>query len=445
MDRRRYAFVGVGSRSRFYMNALMGSYAERSAIVGICDSNQHRAKLAAAKVESSGASCSPVCYSPEGFVEMLRREKVDTVIVTSIDRTHHQYILSALEMGCEVICEKPLTMTEGRVQALLEATNKYGRHVTVTFNYRFSPRNAALAAAIRSGAIGEVQSVHFEWVLDTRHGADYFRRWHRDRANSGGLMVHKASHHMDLASWWVGSRPERVFGFGGLRFYGRENAERRGIRRIGFRGTGHVGDPFAIDLASDPDMRELYLEAEGEDGYLRDQGVFSDGITIEDDMAVLVRYRSGATMSYHLTAYGPWEGYRVSVNGTGGRLELEVVETAATIGRDAEDIGPEPPSPGFEINEVPGPQEGTSLWWRPLWRPPVSLKVPEGGGGHGGGDPKLLETLFGDAPADPMGFRADEIDGAYAALTGIAANRSFVTGSAIALTDLVPGALLEDW
>ena len=44
-------------------------------------------------------------------------------------------------------------------------------------------------------------------------------------------------------------------------------------------------------------------------------------------MAVLVRYATGATMSYHLTAYAPWEGYRLMVNGSRGRLELEVVES----------------------------------------------------------------------------------------------------------------------
>ena len=57
-------------------------------------------------------------------------------------------------------------------------------------------------------------------MLDTKHGADYFRRWHRDKAHSGGLLVHKASHHFDLVNWWIQSAPTRVFASGGLRFYG---------------------------------------------------------------------------------------------------------------------------------------------------------------------------------------------------------------------------------
>ena len=50
--------------------------------------------------------------------------------------------------------------------------------------------------------------MHFEWALDTVHGADYFRRWHREKKNSGGLLVHKSSHHFDLVNWWLGDVPD---------------------------------------------------------------------------------------------------------------------------------------------------------------------------------------------------------------------------------------------
>ena len=77
------------------------------------------------------------------------------------------------------------------------------------------------------------------------------------------------------------------------------------------------------------------LDAEVADGYHRDQNVFAPGVTIEDDMAVLARYSTGATMTYHLTAYAPWEGYLVMVNGSRGRLELEVVESDfSSVGSD---------------------------------------------------------------------------------------------------------------
>ena len=151
------------------------------------------------------------------------------------------------------------------------------------------------------GAIGEIKQVHFEWLLDTSHGADYFRRWHRDKRNSGGLLVHKATHHFDLVNFWLGTRPKQVFAFGDLMFYGRENAENRGITKFYYRAHGSEyakDDPFALHMEGSKTMENLYLNAETGDGYLRDQSVFGDGISIEDVMNVLVKYENGAIMSY---------------------------------------------------------------------------------------------------------------------------------------------------
>ncbi len=100
-----------------------------------------------------------------------------------------------------------------------------------------------------------------------------------------------------------------------------------------------TGDPFALDLTADARLKALYLDNEHHDGYLRDRDVFDPGITIEDNLAVLVDYDSGATLSYSLNAHSPWEGYRVSVNGTEGRAELEVVERGAVLIGEA-DRGP---------------------------------------------------------------------------------------------------------
>lgn len=223
-----------------------------------------------------------------------------------------------------------MTTDADRARRILDARRRTGREVRVAFNYRYNPVHSAVREILASGGIGEVGSVHFEWLLDLRHGADYFRRWHREKANSGGLMVHKSTHHFDLVNWWLGTRPETVYAQGGLFFYGDTAGGRRGLARPYTRAHGSPAardDPFAVHLADSPALRALYLDAEHEDGYHRDQNVFGPGVTIEDDMAVLVRYASGATLTYHLTAYAPREGYRVCFNGSEGRLELLVEES----------------------------------------------------------------------------------------------------------------------
>ncbi|MEQ7125150.1 Gfo/Idh/MocA family oxidoreductase [Actinopolymorpha sp. B11F2] len=435
-ERARYAVVGLGSRSRMFTTALLTEYHESGQLVALCDPNQTRMGYYNKKFADSYGIAPIPTYAPDEFVRMLDEERVDTVIVTSVDRTHDHYIVTAMENGRDVISEKPLTTDADKCQRILDTQHRTGQKLTVSFNYRYAPRNSAVKDLIQSGAIGDVQSVHFEWLLDTRHGADYFRRWHRDKRNSGGLMIHKASHHFDLVNWWLGTVPETVFGFGDLRFYGRDNAERRGEVVRSYRSHGSPDgekNPWAISLADDPTLRALYLDAEHEDGYLRDRNVFADGISIEDDMSVLVRYATGATMTYHLTAYSPWEGYRVMFNGTKGRLELNVEERSYVSG-----TAQDPNKPGAGAAKKAPPIDRAQLMIRPLWDVPRPVEVEEGAGGHGGGDRRLLNDLFGEVKeADPLGRAATHVDGAYAMLVGAAANRSFASGLPVRIRDLV--------
>ena len=434
-ERKRYAVVGLGSRSRMFTTALLKDYPDRSALVAFCDQNQTRMDYYNQYyAETAGATPVPT-YKPEHFDRMVEEQQVDCVIVTSIDRTHHRYIIRAMELGCDVITEKPMTIDAPRCQAILDAVKATGRTLTVTFNYRYAPRNAKVKELLQAGVIGNILSVHFEWLLDTVHGADYFRRWHRDKRNSGGLMVHKATHHFDLVNWWLDNTPETVYALGDLRFYGRENAEERGVTQFYERAYGRKPaeyDPFALHLERSEALRRMYLEAEHEEGYIRDQSVFGDGISIEDDIAVLVRYQNRATMSYHLTAYSPWEGFRVAFNGTRGRLEYEVHENSYVSGSSEDTNLPEIRDAREVVVDEP-----TGILIRPLWGKPLRVEVASGEGGHGGGDKRLLDDVFIGGQDDRLGRAADHVDGAMSILTGIAANRSLATGLPVQVSSLV--------
>ncbi|WP_390898966.1 Gfo/Idh/MocA family protein [Streptomyces cynarae] len=227
--RRRAAVVGLGGRARLFVEALSGPYADRIELAGFCDVNAHRMAVHNDWINADHPGRPPVpAYAAEDFELMLRRERIDLVVVCSVDRTHDHYIVAALEAGCDVVTEKPMTTDTERARRILDTRRRTGREIRVAFNYRYNPVHSAIRELLAAGEIGEVGSVHFEWLLDLRHGADYFRRWHREKANSGGLMVHKATHHFDLVNWWLGSRPETVFAQGGLFFYGDEAGRRRG-------------------------------------------------------------------------------------------------------------------------------------------------------------------------------------------------------------------------
>ncbi|MDG4823902.1 Gfo/Idh/MocA family oxidoreductase [Asanoa sp. WMMD1127] len=432
--RRRYALVGAGARAGMFLRALAVDHADRAVVTALADVNHTRMAAHNRWLEELGAA--PVnTYAAAEFAAMLTRERVDEVLVTSVDATHADYIVAALRAGCDVVTEKPMTTDVDGCRRILAAVEETGRRVRVAFNYRYNPLHEALRELLAGGEIGEIGSVHFEWLLDVRHGADYFRRWHRAAANSGGLLVHKSGHHFDLVNWWLDATPATVFAQGRRFFYGPEG-RRHGYARDYARGHGAPEaktDPFALHLADNPQLRALYLDAEDEDGYLRDQNVFAPGVTIDDDLAVLVRYSTGATMTYHLTAYAPWEGYRVMVNGSRGRLELEVVESDHVSPAGASEVK------GAAVHgEVAAAERGRArLTVHPFWAPPREVPVPGyRRGGHGGADARMTAVLFGGA-TDPMDRSATARDGALALLTGLAANRSMATGAPVAAADLL--------
>nr|WP_277610967.1 Gfo/Idh/MocA family oxidoreductase [Streptomyces scabichelini] len=440
--RRRYAIAGTGHRAGMYVGALTGEHADVGELVAWLDPNPARMAWydgeAGRALGLPGAAGLPQ-YGPDGLETMLGEQAVDVLIVTSVDRTHAELVDRALRAGADVIVEKPLTTDVEGCRLISRAIAETGRDVIVTFNYRYAPRNSTLRQVIDSGVIGDVTGVHFEWVLDTVHGADYFRRWHRDKANSGGLLVHKASHHFDLVNWWIADEPVRVFASGGLRFYGDKNAAERGQSDRPDRGTGTSGGPFSLDLRADPRLDALYLQAEHHDGYRRDQDPFAPGVTIEDNMAVLVDYRRGATLTYSLNAHSPWEGYRVSVNGTAGRAELTVVERGFVQLDDQGNAVLDPSA--SEVDAPPDdvrPERDTLVVQR-HWQRPEEVRIPDGIGGHGGGDAILLMEAFRRdllvAP-DPLRRAADYADGLRAVAVGIAANQSLVTGQPVHIADL---------
>ena len=423
--KKRYAQVGLGHRSWMFSRALVETYPDSCQLVGLCDSNPGRLQQRVDWVRSHGLEVRG--YAAADFDRMIAERRPDCVIVTTKDSLHDLYICRAMELGCDVITEKPMTTDAEKCQRILDTQRQTGQKCTVTFNYRYSPPRVQVKELLMSGLIGDILSVDFHWLLDTHHGADYFRRWHRNKENSGGLMVHKATHHFDLINWWLSTTPESVFASGHRRFYTPQQADRYGLTRRGERcfGCPEAGRcPFYLDLNSKADLKALYLENEQHDGYYRDRCVFSPEIDIEDSMNLVVNYRNGVKMTYSLNAFMPWEGYYVVFNGSKGRLEHKCEETVYISGDGS----------------VPGAlkAEGTTIKVFPHFKPAYSVELWQAQGGHGGGDgPLLQDVLQPGAAEDKYKRAADQRAGAYSILTGIAANRSMATGQLVHIDSLI--------
>src|SRR5579872_2404062 len=416
--RRRYAIVGTGGRCRMFIDGIYGAHRERAMLVGLCDISQTRMNYHNEENRRRFEAAPVPTFLASEFDRMIAETRPDVVIVSTVDCYHHEYIIRAMELGCDVVTEKPMTIDAEKTRSILEAVERTGRNLRVTFNYRYQPGASLLKKIMMEGAIGKPTAVDFAWTLDTRHGADYFRRWHREKDKSGGLLVHKASHHFDLINWWINSYPQRVFCMGELKFYGQRNAENRGETYSYDRYTGNPeakDDPFALMLDSTPSLKGLYLDAEEDSGYIRDRNVMGKPVDIEDTLALTARYRNGTILNYSLVAYSPWEGVRVAITGTRGRVEFTEYHHSHIIGGQSDE----------ELAAEQNKKWESTLVLYPMFGSPQKISIPRGKGAHGGGDTGVLERIFNpDAPPDPLHRDASHIDGAASVLMGIAGNLS---------------------
>lgn len=435
LEKKRHAFVGTGGRAFSFVEPLVTTYAQDNELVGLCDLSSVRMDFYNERLRRLGHAAVPT-YTADRFDELLRKERPDEVFVCSQDSTHHDYIVRALHAGCDVITEKPMTTDAAKCRAVLDAVAATGKRLRVAFNYRWAPFRTKVKELILAGTIGRVHSVNLEYLLDTHHGADYFRRWHAQIENSGSLLVHKSTHHFDLVNWWLDAIPEQVFAYGDRVFYGRDNAIARGDEKLTRypRYTGEplaADDPFRLDLSESESFRELYLKAEAESGYVRDRNVFRDGIDIPDQMSLNVRFRTGELLTYSLVCYSPREGMRVTFNGDRGRIEYH--EFIGTHMNRAV-------APGeWQVEERPG-AEAEGEWIRvfPHFASSYLVEMPEIRAAHGGADEILNAHFYGPPqPPDALGRTAGHEQGAASIAVGIAGMESIRSNRPVDVADVV--------
>jgi predicted dehydrogenase len=370
------------------------------------------------------------------FEEMMKKTKPDMLIVTTVDSNHDEFIVKGLDMGVDVITEKPMTTDEVKTQAILDAERRSGKKVIVGFNYRWGTHFTAIKELLAAQRVGRITSVDFNWYLNVYHGASYFRRWHGLRDKGGTLLVHKSTHHFDLLNWFIDSDPVEVTAYGELEHYGSNNA----FRGDKCRSCPHTDKcKFFWDITENEHLMNLYVKNEHHDGYIRDNCLWRHEIDIYDKMSVQVKYANDVTVSYSLTTYSPYEGYRIGFNGFDGRIDSwegipwrreERVSQAELHAMEMNQSAKEEDSQYNEIMVMDnfGDYE--------------LVKVPYTRGGHGGGDSRLQDKIFRNTAApDPYKHSAGTRDGAMSVLIGVAARKSIDTGKPVmieSLTDLKP-------
>jgi predicted dehydrogenase len=430
--KKRMVLVGTGSRGTgFWGKNIINKYSDLVEFVGLCDINPGR-------VEYAKSAMGVSCPTFTDFDKMMQEIKPETVIVTTVDATHHEFIVKALGYGAEVITEKPMTTDEIKLAAILEAEKKANKKITVGFNYRHNPHVTKIKELLVKERVGKLTSVDFHWYLNVYHGADYFRRWHAFVNKGGSLWVHKATHHFDMLNWLIDSDPVEVMAYGQLNHYGKNNSFRgKTCRTCDHKSTCK----FYYNINKNQEYVNMYVKNEAHDNYYRDSCVFRNEIDIWDKMSAQIIYANGVTVNYSLTTYSPYEGWKLAFNGMNGRIDAwedipfmhADVDQANKHAQEMNQNNANKPD-GFEEIFVMDnfAQKGETIY------------VPKYNSGHGGGDSRMQDLIFKNPTNEnPFKIMAGSRDGAMSCLIGIAARKSIAMNRSVKieeLTNLKPSA-----
>ncbi len=414
MEPKRYVLVGTGSRGLgMFARPLINDFADTAELVGLFDTNSARMK-AVNKILGTDLPCFG------DFDAMMGQLDPDGLCIATVDSTHAQYVIAGMEAGKRVYCEKPLCTTAAQCRDIAAAATaateeNCGGAGFVTHNMRYGPAVTKIKELLDAGKIGRLLSIEFRENLDRRHGASYFRRWHRFKENSGGLLVHKASHHFDALNWFVAAKPDVLTAMGDSVFYGANGP----LRSARCRDCPHSAQcAFHADITGDEKARLLYIDAEAEDGYMRDGCLFDERIDTEDQASVLYSYENGVQVTYHLKAYASYEGILMTFEGTDGRLEYEVTEDTSWVIGDHTEYGL-------------GEQHIRKLTFFDQQTGAEAIDIPTIEGSHGGSDPQLRHDFFALPWQQKRPNRMASLDEAIqAVLVGAAANESIAAGGA---------------
>jgi predicted dehydrogenase len=438
MRKTRYALCGASFRGIYHFALpLLGMnhgdgprFDDRAELVAILDVDRNRVSTFLSKIGRQ------IPFYPAAELKrMLAEGRPDVLLVVSPDCTHAEYVISALKSGCDVIVEKPMVIDSGQIRAVQAAEKRTGRHVRVAFNYRYTPTHKKLKRMILEGKLGRITNVEFTYNLDTWHGSSYFYRWNRERANSGGLSIHKGCHHFDLVNWWLGDSPEWVFAFGALNYYGKNGALRprdehgqpldpvEEKRRCPVFCRHYAGKNTPEDNVVTPGWDTYNLPYDMQYPADRSRYIYDEAIDIEDTYSVVARYCGGASLSYSCNFCTPWEGYILGINGTKGRVEI------------VHHSNPDPTG-----GTAPAEEQGLITFY-PLFGGKEEIVIPPVAGGHGGADFAIQRDLFDQVSDESreLGLVAGSADGAISVAMGEAVWRSVVEKRPVNVQELLGG------
>ena len=214
----RIAVLGLGSRGKNYGGHLSRNPNVR--IVSVCD--KYRNKID--KVKGKWNVPEDKCFTSDE--EFFAQGKIaDAMIIATQDRDHYGHAMRALELGYDLILEKPVSPFIEQTLEIERKAREKGARVLVCHVLRYAPYYRRIKKMIDSGLLGDIVTIKHDENISYWHFAHSYVRgnWRREEETSPMLLA-KCCHDMDLLYWYTGSKFAKVNSYGGLKYFTEKSA-----------------------------------------------------------------------------------------------------------------------------------------------------------------------------------------------------------------------------
>ncbi len=263
-----------------------------------------------------------------------KRNELDGVAIVTPNHLHREMAIPFIETGMPVALEKPITTTMADTEAILTAARKHNTRMLIGFVLRSAPFYKKVDELLKSGIIGSPLSMQADELGSYGVSSIICRSpWRRYQATSGGSLMEKSSHDMDLLNWFSGSRPMAVNSFGGtLLFRPNPNFPERCVDCRMTDCKYHSTPEFSLS-AGDSVLQDFMQHRDAEQVC-----IYNCGKDVADNQAVQIEYANGVIANFMMSfnCSGERSGRNLHIVGTKGRIFGNVEDNAVGLYTNAD-------------------------------------------------------------------------------------------------------------
>ncbi|MCX6242587.1 MAG: Gfo/Idh/MocA family oxidoreductase [Bacteroidetes bacterium] len=285
--------------------------------------------------------------------DVFKRPKfADAVIITMPDNLHYVPCMTALEMGYDVLLEKPMAQTEQECRDILAKVKNTGRIVAICHVLRYTPYFIKMKQLIADGAIGELISFqHMEPIYHIHMSHSYVRgNWHNSKETTP-IILAKSCHDLDILRWMIGKPCKDIVAMGDLKWFRKENAPAGSTSRCMDGCAAEAGCPYSalkvyggsrdwtyvFDLPDDKDKQQAAVIE-----YLRTTNygrcVYDMDNDQPDHYITSMRFDGNITANFSMEAFTSYGGRRTRVMGAMGDMVGDMEELNLTDFRTGKSV-----------------------------------------------------------------------------------------------------------